>query len=458
MQVSHAIITMQTFLSLFFLIAMGGGMPAVAEPTAPLSEELINIIHQRHYLHPEPATLRTLTYAELNEYLKTLDPYSQYFTPVEYEALRRQQRQQVHIGLGVNVIGEHPHKIAIPYQQGPAKEAGLTMPRYIRSLDGQPFAPSLRTAQTVTPDFEVGKVVQLGVSIQPESAEIETYPVRVRAFKVPSVELVMENATQQIIRIYQFRTNETAAELQALLDPQANKTVIIDLRYCIGGSLYEAIDSLSLFLPAGTPVLTLRTRKGEQEHFKSVARAVLLEKPVYLLVGPYTVSSAEVFSMVLKHHQRGILVGHPTRGKCLSQQTIKLAKGAAISLSVYEITTPADASCQAQGVMPDIWLPTADLIATERLLQAGVRLLTERRQFVCFATPYETTQQAEQQLLMLEATLALKPRDELAVIASDSGQYACVGSHLGSENALKVQQQLQELLATAFIIVRFIEH
>jgi len=450
---------MQIVYLLLLLIATSGALPAVAQPTAaPLSEALITLIHQRHYLHPDPATLRTLTYADLNAYLKTLDPYSRYFTAAEYATLRRQHRQQVHVGLGVNVIGEHPHKIAVPYQQGPAHEAGLSVPRYIRSLDGQPFAPSSPTEHPVARPFTVGQVVQLGVSQQRDGTALDTYPVRVRAFRVPSVELVREDATQQIIRIHQFRANETAAALQALLDPQANKTVIIDLRYCTGGSLYEAIDSVSLLLPADTPVLTLRTRSGTRERFKSVAREIMLEKPIYVLVGPYTVSSAEVFSMVLKQYQRGILVGHPTRGKCLSQQMLKLAGGAALRLSVYEITTPAGVSCQSQGVMPDIWLPSADLIATEQLLAAGVRLVTERHQFVCFAEPYATTQQAEQQLLAFQATLTLTSRDALAVVESDSGQYACLGGNLDASRARKLQQQLQELLATAFIILRFIEH
>lgn len=430
-----------------------------AEEANKLDAALVDIIHQQHYQHPARIRLQKLSLPNLNTYLKQLDPYSRYFSPKEYLQLRSKAQQRIYLGLGINVIGENYPRIVVPYQQGPSAEAGLQMPAYLRSLQGQAIT-SDAAIETAMPKLSMGKLVDIGVSNTSTANSVKHYPVVARAFSIPSIERVAEGKNYQIVRIHKFRSNETATQLQILLEQYPDKRLIIDLRFCVGGSLYEAIDAMSLFVPKSTPLVRLQTNDGEKESFDSLREAIPSKKPIYILVSPYTASSAEIFSMVLKEYRRAVLIGQLTRGKCLSQRLSELEKGAAVRLSVYEITTTAGWSCQGKGIKPNIWLPSVSLVDTPRIMQDGAELLENGGHFVCFSPIHTSIAQAERQLFELQISINLDETQKLALLTMQNAQdnkgwRACVETRQGEQAANALQQHLNSTFEDkTFVLVK----
>jgi carboxyl-terminal processing protease len=317
-----------------------------------ISPELATTISDHHYQHPPLNTLLNLKKVQLNFYLQSLDPYSQYLSPDEFQPDKKSSRSRIKIGLGLNILGNEEYVIVVPLTNGPAYQAGLKQPQFLRKWKGKAVTFKSLLSET-PPQYKRGQIVKLGVSKSP-LGPIKDYRVKVRAFRQNSIELISEAKTH-LIRIHQFISRETAKELKKWLKKlPAHKKIMLDLRYSPGGSLFETLDAVSLFLPAQTPLITLVDEGDYEEKFSALKGEIAQNRAIDILVSPHTASSAEVFSLILKHYGKARIIGTPTEGKCLSQQLFDFEDGSAVKLSVYNILGPNNRSCQNVGIHPDI--------------------------------------------------------------------------------------------------------
>ncbi len=335
-----------------------------------ISDELATTISDHHYQHPPLEALLTIKTSQIKIYLEGLDPYSQYLSPDEYQLYRKTARSRIKIGLGINLLGNDQHVIVVPLTNGPAYQAGLKRPHFLRKLNGKKVTFKTLLSEA-PPQYKRGSIVKLAVSKSPLGA-IKRYRVKIRAFRRDTIELISEAKTN-LIRIHEWTSRETAKQLKRLIKAlPANKKMIIDLRYSPGGSLFETLDAVSLFLPAETPLITLVDQADYQEKFSALKGEIDQKRTIDILVSPHTASSAEVFALILKHYAKARIIGTPTQGKCLSQQLFDFEDGSAVKLSVYDILGPNKRSCQNVGVMPDIQIAPNHIIDTTFIMsQSG---------------------------------------------------------------------------------------
>ncbi len=327
-----------------------------------ISDELATTISDHHYRHPPLEKLLRIKTAQLNIYLESLDPYSQYLSPDEYQLYKKTVRSRIKIGLGINLLGDDQHVIVVPLRNGPAYQAGLKRPHFLRKLNGKKVTFKTLLSEA-PPQYKRGSIIKLAVSKSPLGA-IKHYRVKVRAFRRDTIELISE-AKVNLIRIHELTSRETAKQLKRVVKKlPADKKVIIDLRYSPGGSLFETLDAVSLFLPAETPLITLVDQADYQEKFSALKGEIAQKRAIDILVSPHTASSAEVFALILKHYARARIIGTLTQGKCLSQQLFDFEDGSALKLSVYDILGPDNRSCQNVGVMPDIKIDRNHILDT----------------------------------------------------------------------------------------------
>ena len=205
-------------------------------------------------------------------------------------------------------------------------------------------------------ELPVGSQIPLQVSNSTDFESIETYTVTVAPYQNASIEDLTE-ADHQLIRIHAFDSRGMTRQLKNFLQQAMKKSqdIIIDLRYCPGGSLYEAIDAASLFLPADLEVSYL-TKADHQKlrPLSSLPGKITTDQKIYLWVSSFTASAAEIFARILKHYANATIVGTPTQGKCLSQRQFEFEDGSALQLSVFEILGPDKQPCQGKGIQPDI--------------------------------------------------------------------------------------------------------
>lgn len=154
-------------------------------------------------------------------------------------------------------------------------------------------------------------------------------------------------------------SKDVAKELFKLLKAQIDG-LILDLRFNGGGSMKEATDLASMFIPRG-PISVLKYNTGETFTVKNSKKGALFHKPILILVNHYSASAAEYFAAAMQDYHRAILAGTPTHGKASAQiilplsETKNLGYGKLTVEKFYRITGK---SHQTIGLTPDIVLPT----------------------------------------------------------------------------------------------------
>ena len=143
--------------------------------------------------------------------------------------------------------------------------------------------------------------------------------------------------------------------------------IIIDLRNNGGGSLYEVVQMVGLFIKQG-PVVQVKDRNGTPSVLSDTDPSVLYDGPLAVMINEFSASASEIFAAAIQDYKRGIVVGSTSSyGKGTVQKTLPLGKPTDISTGQTEfgalkITFEKfyrinGSSTQLKGVTPDIILP-----------------------------------------------------------------------------------------------------
>jgi len=138
--------------------------------------------------------------------------------------------------------------------------------------------------------------------------------------------------------------------------------VVLDLRNNGGGSLREAIELASAFVPNGPVVQVREPRQIHVLQVPDTTAALAFRKPMVVLINRASASASEIVAGAFQDYGRAVLVGDPqTHGKG-SVQTI-LPLGDDNALGQLKVTTANyyrinGISTQLKGVRPDIIIPS----------------------------------------------------------------------------------------------------
>lgn len=143
--------------------------------------------------------------------------------------------------------------------------------------------------------------------------------------------------------------------------------VILDLRNNGGGSLYEVVQMVGLFIKTG-PVVQVKDRDGKPVTLSDNDPSVLYDGPLTVMVNELSASASEIFAAAIQDYKRGIIVGSTsTYGKGTVQKQLPLGKPldvfsgqtefGALKLTFEKFYRVNGGSTQLKGVTPDIVLP-----------------------------------------------------------------------------------------------------
>jgi carboxyl-terminal processing protease len=331
-------------------------------------DEAAELVNHLHIAHPSLADIPRDGHA-LNSFLSSLDPYSRYYNPPEYLRLNFYHKGNVR-GLGGLVTRDKSsgRTLFIPFKDGPAAKAGLHTPIILQSLNGRAVGEQTPRELAKTLD-KMQRVRVSGKDIVSGAHFNKILPLR--KYMIPETEDMLVDGLR-ILRIHHFEESSTASSIKKWLQSRrGNSPIIIDLRYTTGGSLFESIDSASLFATqAGSAASTIESN-GEEYDF-TLAPAIppvgLARAPVYLLVGPQTASAGEVFARALDYHHLAVTLGQKTFGKCVIQRSFDLQSGGGITLTVGRLLDPAGSYCNGEGLKPDVVVSGDHLYNTEYMV------------------------------------------------------------------------------------------
>lgn len=143
--------------------------------------------------------------------------------------------------------------------------------------------------------------------------------------------------------------------------------IVLDLRNNGGGSLYEVVQMVGLFIKTG-PVVQVKDREGAPTTLSDNEGSVLYDGPLTVMVNEMSASASEIFAAAIQDYKRGLIIGSTsTYGKGTVQKNLPLGKpidmttGAteygALKLTFEKFYRINGNSTQLKGVTPDIILP-----------------------------------------------------------------------------------------------------
>jgi C-terminal processing protease CtpA/Prc len=118
-------------------------------------------------------------------------------------------------------------------------------------------------------------------------------------------------------------TSDDLAEVLRRLDKDGMRGLILDLRWCPGGSRDEAIKIARLFLDAPCTIVTVRDDKV-QKAVAGEGAGRLLKVPMVVLVNGDTCGGGELIAAALQDNRRARVAGQRTLGKSSIQLAIQL--------------------------------------------------------------------------------------------------------------------------------------
>lgn len=266
------------------------------------------------------------------EWLHRIDPYADI----------EPRRDATGKSMGLLKLEGRENKLVVPLVGGPAWDSGL------------------RSAISIvdTDDLDQGSVV----GSQLDNGQAINRQIDRAAHRPGSIDLVyLDNLpTLRITGFVSGRTVRSArlrfnwiASLPAIVKKQLAGGLVLDLRYCGGGDVYEATDFGGLWLDervnwvsiksVGQPDLPLQT--GGQGAIAPVINAIL--------VSGFTASACEQLVLGLKTYLQVPIAGERTAGKCSVQTTIPLGRSFQMRISTGHWIGPEGVGCDKSGVAPD---------------------------------------------------------------------------------------------------------
>ena len=295
--------------------------------------------------------------AALNGMLMSLDPHSSYMNAKDFADMNIKTKGEFG-GLGIEVTMENGViKVVAPYDDTPAKKAGIQANDLIVKIDGKEVQGTTLNDAVEKMRGPIGSPVTLTIvrdKKDPFDVKMNRDTITIQAVKYNK-----EGDDVGYIRISSFSENAESGLQKAIadLDKQMDgkeKGFILDLRNDPGGLLQQAIGVSDVFMEKGEVVSTRGRNADQVERYTATKGDLTNGKPLVVLINGGSASASEIVAGALQDQKRSTTIGTRSFGKGSVQTIIPLGNEGALRLTTQRYYTPSGRSIQAQGIVPDI--------------------------------------------------------------------------------------------------------
>ncbi len=288
--------------------------------------------------------------AASNAMLNTVDPYTEYYTADDKDALMKMTTGE-YAGIG-SYITEYDGYVCIsqPIDGSPAARAGLMPGDRIVKVDTVATKGMKNGEVSKLLKGTPGTDVYIEVNRPYVADSLLSFTVtreKVGEKSVPYFGMV--SPSTGYIRLNSYIANspqEITAALDSLNKNQGFSNLILDLRGNGGGLVESAIEILGNFLPKGTQVLRT-SGNGKERIYKTTHNPTFPDMPLAVLTDGGTASASEITAGALQDLDRAVLVGNRSFGKGLVQTTFPLPHEALLKVTVSKYYIPSGRLIQA---------------------------------------------------------------------------------------------------------------
>lgn len=313
-----------------------------------------------HYVDNHATTMNQLVHAALRGMAYSLDPHTLFLSKDQYAKLQQStEGKDASIGLKLTQQeGESFIRIISVLKDSPADLAGIQAQDKIIAIDDSPLKD---LTPEDYPSLSRPRDAWVRLTIEKPDQSTATHRLRYAMVTIDDVLTKMLPPGIGYLRVAHFQedtTHKVADFLQT--HHQHLAALILDLRGNSGGLLTEAIALSDQFIESGLLLSVVgRNAENTERHF-ALKSSTYSDFPIIVLVDAYSASSSEIVAGALQDHERAIVMGQRTFGKGSVQILIPLPDGSGMKMTVARYYTPSGRSIQAEGIEPDLVLPTAE--------------------------------------------------------------------------------------------------
>ena len=322
-----------------------------------LFEHALSIVRSDYVEEPKA---KELIYGALKGMLATLDPYSQFLDPDNYNELKVDTEGEFG-GLGIEItIKDDLLTVISPIDGTPAANAGLRPGDRIVKIDGE-LTRGITLIEAVKklrgkPKTSVALTIFREGDTELKEVALERAIITVESIREASL------LEQKIgyIRLSDFR-EKTADDLERAvkqLKAQGMDSFILDLRNNPGGLLDVAVSVSECFLQRNQLIVSTKGRlRNQNQEMHSRTTGLASDLPMVVLINEGSASASEIVAGAIQDHHRGVVMGTKSHGKASVQTIFPLKDGSALRLTTSKYFTPSGRSIHGQGIVPDVEVP-----------------------------------------------------------------------------------------------------
>ncbi len=318
--------------------------------------------------------------------LRKLDPHTVFFNKDQFEQLRDMQTS-TRKGFG-SIVSILPGRVIVlqTMPASPSERAGLNPGDEIIAINGVALSRFDMEQMVEYLTYTRQKDALLSVRRQnfPRPLEFVLSPATLNA---PTVERAFAlKPGYGYVRVSSFE-EKTGRDLRNAIEKLGGKGLkglVLDLRNNPGGVFSSALETASLFLPAGARITSVRGRSKKEENIDVPADNQPYTFALTVLMNEKSASGSEVVAAALQDHGRARVIGLASYGKGLVQSVFPIAHGNGLAITTAYYYTPKGRSIQRkyEGAQIDPNLNRSASAGVQPDLEEGPERATRLRAFL----------------------------------------------------------------------------
>lgn len=281
--------------------------------------------------------------AAIDGMLKSLDPYTNFYSESQAEDYRYQVTgTYAGIGSTIRTIDDYVY-IESPVEGFPAHKAGLLPGDKILAVDGEDMKGKKSSEVTEYLKGKAGTSFELTLERMGEGKLTKSITrEKIKIKNVPYQGIIEDEIGY--IKLTGFTPNAGKEVRDAVIDLKGKgaKKLVLDLRNNGGGLLHEAINIVNVFVPRGETIVITRGKFEEDNRsYKTLNSPVDIEIPLVILINGNSASASEIVSGALQDLDRAVLVGRNSFGKGLVQTTKRLTYNTSMKITTAKYYIPS---------------------------------------------------------------------------------------------------------------------
>ncbi len=346
------------FIKVIVVVVVGLGLMSFADSYFEISKNidvfsaLYKEVNNYYVDDVEPSKLMRSC---IDGMLKTLDPFTNYFSGSQVENAKIQQGGKFGgLGIEIEIMNGYPVVTTVTQNQ-PADKKGVQTGDVIKSIDGSSTKdrkkdevekiligqPGTSVALTLERKISLLDSKILALNIQREEIQ-ET--------SVPFYGMITPNVGCIKLKIFNEGAGKDVKEaFDSLKKANPNmKGMVLDLRGNPGGLLNEAVNIVNVFIEKNKLVVTTKGKVDEWNNtFKTLNDPSDLKIPLVVITNSTSASASEIVSGTMQDYDRGVVIGQRTYGKGLVQVTKPLSYNTVLKVTTAKYYIPTGRCIQA---------------------------------------------------------------------------------------------------------------